>query len=304
MRINNKKTFWAKVSVFSNLSLVTFKLIVFYFSGAISILSEAIHSVIDLVASTIAYFSVRKSSEPPDKDHPFGHGKFENLSGFIESILIIVAAIYILYESIPRFFKPYAIENLDIGILVMAISALINLLVSKKLKKVAVDTDSIAIETDAAHLSIDVYTSTGVFVGLVLIQFTGFKIFDPLISVAIALYIFYLGYNLIRKSSDDLLDKRLSDSENEKIEKIINEHLGKMISFHKLATRKSGSDKMIEVHLQFNPEVSLKQAHDIAHHIEEDINCSISSSRVTIHIEPCDEICDCCNSVNCQHRKQ
>jgi len=280
-----------------------FKLAVYYYSGAVSILSEAIHSAIDLIAALIAFISVKKSSEPPDTEHPFGHGKYENLSGFIESLLIILAAVYILYETIPRFYSPYEIEYLNIAILVMAVSAVINFFVSRKLKMVADETDSIAIETDAAHLSVDVYTSVGVFVGLVIIRFTGLKIFDPLISVLIALYILYLGYSLTRKSTKDLLDTKLSDADNQEVERIITEHIGKMVSFHKLATRKSGSDKMIEVHLQFTPDVSLKQAHDIAHHIEDDISDSITSSRVTIHIEPCEEVCKECDSQNCTSRK-
>lgn len=304
MGYENKKILWARLSVFSNLTLVVAKLIVFYFSGAISILSEAIHSAIDLLAALIAYISVKKSSEPPDKEHPFGHGKYENLSGFIESLLIIAAAIYIFYETIQRFYSNHKIESIGIGIYVMAFSAIINFFVSRKLYKVSKETDSIAIETDSAHLSVDVYTSLGVMAGLLVINFTGLYILDPIISILIAIYILYLGYTLTRRSASDLLDTRLSEVDNSKIENIIMEHTGKMVSFHKLATRKSGSDKMVEVHLQFTPEVSLKDAHNIAHHIEDDINQSISSARVTIHIEPCDESCSLCKSTDCNARKE
>ncbi|MGB9599870.1 MAG: cation diffusion facilitator family transporter, partial [Myxococcota bacterium] len=146
--------------------------------------------------------------------------------------------------------------------------------------------------------------SLGVFFGLVVIYFTGLEILDPIISILIAIYILYLGYTLTRRSAQDLLDTRLSEDENFRIENIIMEHIGKLVSFHKLATRKSGSDKMVEVHLQFTPEVSLKDAHNIAHHIEDDINNSISSARVTIHIEPCDESCSNCQSSNCNLKKE
>lgn len=299
----NKKTFWAQLSVYSNIALVALKLIVFYLTGAVSILSEAIHSAIDLLAASIAYFSVRKSSQPPDREHPFGHGKYENLSGFIESILIIGAALYILYETIPKFFTEYRIESVTLGIYVMAISAVINLFVSRKLYSVAKETDSIAIETDAAHLSVDVYTSAGVFLGLTIMHLTGLKIIDPIISICIAIYIIYLGSDLTKRSIRDLVDTRISDEESRKIEQIIMDHLGSMVSFHKLATRKSGSDRMIEVHLQFSPDISLKEAHEIAHHIEKDIKEAISSTRVTIHIEPCAEDCTSCNSNTCTSRK-
>ncbi|MCX7945139.1 MAG: cation diffusion facilitator family transporter [Deltaproteobacteria bacterium] len=300
----NKKVFWARLSVISNTILAVFKLIVFSYTGAVSILSEAIHSGIDLLAALIAYFSVKKSSEPPDREHPFGHGKFENLSGFVESLLIIAAAFYIFYEAIPRFYKEHRIDSIDIGIYVMALSALINFFVSRKLYKVARETDSIAIETDAAHLSVDVYTSLGVLIGLSLIYITGLQVIDPIISIIIAFYILYLGFVLTKKSTKDLLDTKLSDSDNQDIENIIAQHIGKIVSFHKLATRKSGSEKMIEVHLQFMPNISLKQAHEIAHHIKDDIRDKISSARVTIHIEPCEELCKECSSNGCTSRKE
>jgi len=303
MLSSNKKTRWARLSVLSNLLLVVLKLIVFYFSGAVSILSEAIHSGIDLIAALIAYISVKKSSSPPDEDHQFGHGKYENLSGFIESILIILAAIYIVYEAIQKFRLPHNIEYMNIAIMVMGLSAIVNLFVSRKLSNIAKETDSIAIETDAAHLSIDVYTCIGVFLGLLIIRITGLSILDPIISILIAIYILFIGIVLTRKSISDLLDKSLSREDTDRIEEIISEHIGKLVSYHKLATRKSGSDKLIEVHMQFAPDVSLKDAHDIAHHIKDDISDSISSSRVTIHIEPCDETCKECKSDDCKSRK-
>ncbi len=304
MSHTNKKTRWAKLSVISNLILVIFKIIVFLFTGAVSILSEAIHSAIDLLAALIAFISVKKSSIPPDEDHPFGHGKYENLSGFIESSLIILAAFYIIYESIPKFKSEHNIDHINIAIIVMGISALINFFVSRKLYKISRETDSIAIETDAAHLSIDVFTCLGVFLGLIIIRITGLNIIDPVISILIAIYILFLGLSLSIKSTKDLLDTSLSKSDKEKIEKIISDHIGKMVSYHKLATRKSGSNKIIEVHMQFSPDVSLKNAHSIAHHIKDDICESISSTQVTIHIEPCEESCKICESPDCTKRKE
>lgn len=304
MMPNNKKIVWAKLSVFSNLILFIFKFIVFIFTGAVSILSEAIHSVIDLIAALMAYTSVTKSSIPPDKDHPFGHGKYENLSGFVESILIILAAIYIIYEAISKFRSGHNIENIDIAILVMGISALVNFFVSNKLHNIAKETDSIAIETDAAHLSIDVYTCLGVFLGMIIIRITGLSVLDPIVSIFIAIYIFYLGFSLTKRSTVDLLDTSLSKADIDRIENIISDHLGSIVSFHKLATRRAGSDKIIEVHMQFSPTISLKDAHNIAHHIKDDICALVSSSRVIVHIEPCKEICKECNSSDCKIRKE
>ena len=164
----NRKVRAARLSVLSNSLLIAIKVIVGILSGSVSILSEAIHSFMDLLAALISFFSVRISDTPADERHPYGHGKFENISGVIEAILIFIASGWIIFEAIRKMLHPHEIEKIGLGIVVMAISATVNFFVSRKLYKVAKSMDSIALEADALHLKVDVYTSLGVAAGLFL----------------------------------------------------------------------------------------------------------------------------------------
>jgi cation diffusion facilitator family transporter len=295
----NRKIKWAWVSVVSNTLLVAFKLAVGFFSGSISIISEAIHSGIDLVAAAIAYASVRASSEPADGKHPFGHGKYENLSGLIESALIVAAGVIIIYEAGKKLVTPSPVMHLELGVAVMLVSAVVNIVVSRILLRVARETDSVALETDGAHLLVDVYTSAGVMAGLIAIRMTGWMYLDPLISIGIAGYITWLGISLSIKSSRDLLDVRLPDEEVGQVEKIICDNTHAISSFHKLATRKSGGHRMMDVHIQVHGGTTVKESHDLATHIEQDIMAKFPGSRVLIHIEPCDDKCTECRMTGC-----
>ena len=173
----------AWVSVASNSLLVVLKFIAGILVGSVSIISEAIHSANDLLASFIALFAVKTSSKPPDKEHPFGHGKVENVSGTIEALLIFVAAFLIIKEAVERLFHGVEMQTLGWGLAVMGFSAILNLGVSEYLMYVAKKTNSIALEADAMHLRTDVYTSAGVFVGLLLIKLTCYTIIDPIAAI-------------------------------------------------------------------------------------------------------------------------
>ena len=248
--ILNKKAKTARLSIFSNILLIIIKLVAGLLSGSVSIISEAIHSLMDLIAAVIAFFSVRISSQPPDKGHPYGHGKFENVSGVIEGMLIIVAAFWIIYEAVQRMIQPGEVNLLPLAAGVMATSALVNWFVSKRLYKVGKETDSIALEADALHLKTDVYTSAGVAIGLGLIWFTGYHLLDPVIAILVALYILYEAYGLIRKAYLPMLDTSLPLADQQEIKLIINAFMGEDIQYHKFRTRKSGSFKYLDFHLE------------------------------------------------------
>ncbi len=185
----DKKINTARLSVISNSVLIVLKLLAGSLSGSVSIISEAIHSFLDLLASIIAYFAVKLSRKRPDKNHPYGHGKVENVSGIIEALLILIAAIWIIYEAIDKINVENKVEYYWLGIIIMLISAVVNFFVSRRLYKVAKETDSIALEADALHLKTDVYTSLGVAIALIFIWFTGFQLLDPIIAIIIALII-------------------------------------------------------------------------------------------------------------------
>ncbi|MDD1713251.1 MAG: cation diffusion facilitator family transporter, partial [Methanoregulaceae archaeon] len=228
----------ARLSVLSNAALVLMKFVVGFTIGSVSIISEAIHSSMDLIAAVIAFFSVRKSAEPPDAAHEFGHGKFEDISGLVEALLIFIAALLIIYKAVNNLLgepaEQLTQDLLFMGIAVMGISALANWYVSHRLFIVAKQSESIALESDAWHLRTDVYTSLGVFIGLVLIKLTGITIFDPLFALAVAVVIIKAAYDLTKRSLSDLIDHSIPEGDEKRIREIICEHSSIYAGFHDL----------------------------------------------------------------------
>jgi len=295
----------ARLSVISNVSLVAMKLIVGFAVGSLAIISEALHSGIDLLAAVIAYFSVRKAGEPPDEIHRFGHGKFEDMSGFFEAILIFGAAILIMYEAVSKLLHGGSELNeglLGAGIAVMGISAVVNLYVSGRLMKVAKETESIALESDAWHLRTDVYTSLGILAGLVLIKLTGVLILDQLFAFGVAVIIMHAAYELTARSFGTLTDRRLSDEEEARITEILCDHATDFANFHALRTRRSGADRFIDLHLVVARHTTVEEAHDLSDHLEADILLEFPRTSISIHVEPCDGECGRCDSI-CRERK-
>jgi cation diffusion facilitator family transporter len=298
----------ARLSVISNTSLVLMKFIVGFAIGSVSIISEAIHSSMDLIAAVIAFFSVRKSAEPPDAAHSFGHGKFEDLSGFIEALLIFVAALLIIYEAVIKLLGRATAELPDelliFGIAVMGIAALANWYVSHRLFVVAKLSESIALESDAWHLRTDVYTSLGVFVGLVLIKLTHIQIFDPLVALCVAVVIMKAAYDLTRRSLFDLSDHSIPEKDEKRIKEIICQHSSIYAGFHDLKTRRSGPEIFIEFHLVVPGDISVVRSHDLTDHLEADLNTEYPRATITIHVEPCNEGCTRCGSFCTYYEKQ
>jgi cation diffusion facilitator family transporter len=268
--------------------------------GSVSIISEAIHSSMDLIAALIAFFSVRKSAEPPDAQHEFGHGKFEDVSGLIEALLIFIAAFLIIWEAGQKLLgESSEVLNPELllwGIAVMGISALVNWYVSNRLFKVGKQSESIALESDAWHLRTDVYTSLGVFIGLILIRLTGITILDPLIAIGVAMVIMKAAYDLTRRSLSDLIDHSIPPADEKRIQEIICDHASIYAGFHDLKTRRSGPEIFIEFHLVVPGNISVLQSHDLADHLEADLKTEFPRANITIHAEPCNEGCTRCGS--------
>jgi cation diffusion facilitator family transporter len=291
----------AQLSVLSNTSLVLMKFVIGFAIGSVSIISEAIHSSMDLIAAVIAFISVRKSAEPPDAAHSFGHGKFEDISGLIEALLIFVAAILIIYEAVSKLLGRTTVElqpeMIILGIAVMGISALANWYVSHRLFIVAKESESIALESDAWHLRTDIYTSLGVFAGLVLIKLTRIQIFDPLVALCVAVVIMKAAYDLTKRSLTDLSDHSIPETDEKRIKEIICEHSSIYAGFHDLKTRRSGPEIFIEFHLVVPGDISVAQSHDLTDHLESDLNTEYPRATITIHVEPCTEgKCNRCGS--------
>lgn len=284
----------ARLSVASNTSLVLLKLAAGLAMGSVSVISEGIHSGLDLLAAVIALFSVRVASRPADEVHQFGHGKIENVSGVIEALLILVAAVWIIFEALRKIMLAEAIESPGLGILVMGFSALVNFLVSKALFRTARKTDSIALEADAVHLRTDVYTSIGVLAGLLLLKITRLAILDPLVAIGVALLIVKASYDLIRQAFVPLVDARLPCEEEEAIIEIIQRYSEEFVEFHKLRSRKSGAERHVDLHLVVHRDRPVSQVHEVCDRIEADIHERFPLTTVLIHVEPCPEDCQEC----------
>jgi cation diffusion facilitator family transporter len=280
----NAKVSIARLSIISNSLLISMKLAVGLVSGSVSIISEAIHSSMDLIAAIIAFLSVKVSDNPPDSRHPYGHGKIENISGVIEALLIFVAAIWIIIEAVKKLFgDTIELESIGVGSLVMLISAIINFVVSRRLYKVAHETNSVALEADALHLKTDVYTSLGVAVGLGLIMVTGINWLDPVVAICVALFIIKESYHLLEKAFTPLLDTAWSDDEIKELEKTLNRL---EVSYHNLRTRLAGNYRFIDLHIEIPENVSVGSAHQYCDKIENELTSNYENLTVTIHVEP------------------
>jgi len=284
----------AKLSVYSNTTLVILKVVAGLLMGSVAVISEAIHSGIDLLAAMIARYSVKKSAEPADKEHRYGHGKYENLSGMIEGSLIFIAAAAIIYEAGLRLMGDFEVVQLPAGMAIMGFSAVLNYFVSVRLSKVAKRTDSLALEADAYHLKTDVWTSVGVFIALALIQLTDVHLLDPVVAIIVAGFIIHAAYDITRRSTEGLLDQSLPEEEIHLIERVIEEHRTDVLSFHKLRARKMGAERQIDLHMIVPRNLSVKEGHDLVDHLEREIKKELPRCVVVIHMEPCDANCDRC----------
>jgi len=292
----------AALSIASNSFLIILKIVAGVITGSVSILAEAIHSLLDLLAAIIAFVAVRVSDKPPDERHPFGHGKVENISGVIEASLIFIAAGLIIYEAIKKIVTGVEVELLGLGICVMAVSMVVNMLVSRKLLKVSRATDSIALEADARHLTTDVWTSAGVLAGLVAVNLTGATILDPIIAILVALLIIKAAYDVLKKAFGGLIDTSLPKEEESSIKSCISHHGKSLVGFHKLRTRKSGSWRFIDLHLVMPKGTILDETHQVCDCLESELKEKFPRTSITIHVEPCDMECGKCPMENCPQR--
>ena len=288
------KTGAAGLSIGTVALLSLLKIAVGIISGSVSIIAQAVDSLLDLFASLVTFFSLRFAAKPADREHPFGHGKAESISGVVQGGLIFAAAAFILYQAITRIVVGAAIQYVTAGIVVMAVCIVVNIVVSRHLLRVARKTDSAALEANARNLATDVYTALGVLAGLVAVRVTGLNILDPIIAIAVVIFILKTAYDVMRKSFPHLIDIRLPEDEEALIESTMGEHMGELVGFHSLRTRKAGSERYIELNMIMARDASVERAHNLCDHLEEDIKSKLPNCHVTIHVEPCEMDCDSC----------
>ncbi|MGE4234056.1 MAG: cation diffusion facilitator family transporter [Bacteriovoracia bacterium] len=281
--------------------LFVMKVVISIFTESVGLLSEAIHTGLDLLSSVVTYFVIRVASQPADSDHPFGHGKIESLSALFEAFLLLVAAGYIVFEGISKWaLGTHHLHNISWGLGVIGFSMIINLLVYLQNRHVAKAEESIAIETNAFHFLTDVFSSLAVFISLGLVHFTGATFWDPLVALIIAVYMSWIGILQIKKCLSELSDTALPSDEVDLIRNSIEKHKNEYLDFHDLRTRKVGAVRHVDLHLELCSEQRVADAHEVCDRIEEDMQQKFKEVQVNIHVEPCGHHSATCKTI-CEH---
>ncbi len=278
----------AGISLAYNVTLTLLKLAAAVLTGSVALLSEAIHSATDIVASGIALVSVRAASAPPDEDHPYGHGKIESLAGFGESILLLIIVCYVVFESVQRLIRGVEVQNLDVGLWVMAFSAVTSFFVSRHVGAISKRTGSLALASNSQHLMVDCITSVGVLGALVVTKMTGWEQADPAFAILLAGWMAVGAWRLARQAFDQLVDRALTEDEIEQIRGLVNSQVG-VLDCHRLRTRLSGDTRYIDMHIVVPRDWSVVQAHDLADGLEKSIADAMAPAVVVIHVDPFDE---------------
>jgi cation diffusion facilitator family transporter len=284
------------------IGLIVMKVVVGWLTGSISVLAQAADSLLDLFAAIITFSAIRIAAKPADTEHPYGHGKVEDIAAAGQGILIFVAGGLIIYAAIDRIIKGSTVELAEAGVAVMAVSIVASIFLSRHLLRVARRTNSVALEANARNIATDVYSASAVLVGLAIVQFTGRYIIDSAIAIAVAIYILKVAVDTIRRPISGLLDEKLPPSQEAVIEESVNKHSREIAGFHALRTRRAGSQSYIDLHLVMAGDISLERAHQICDQIEDEIESSLHEASVTIHCEPCDNECEQCSAI-CSKRR-
>lgn len=284
----------AKLSLLVVVGLIALKVVVAIVTGSISIFAQALDSFLDLFAVLITFFAVAAASRPADEEHPFGHGKVEDVAAGAQAVLILVAGGLIIYSAVQRIIAGATVEMTEAGMGVMAVSIVASVFLSRHLRKVARATDSSILEANAKNIAADVYSATGVLVGLLVIRFTRFEILDPIIALIVAGLVLKTGFGVAWKSLNTLVDIRLPTAEEDEIRAAIMEQGCHLQNFHDLRTRKAGAQRYIELHLTMPKSISLAESHQVCDRLEQSIKAKLPNTSVTIHVEPCSTECPQC----------
>ncbi len=287
MRIEQKATI---ISSGTAALLVTIKMVVGVMSGSVAILASAIDSFLDLLVSLFNYFALHHSEKKADKKFNFGRGKLEALAAVIEGTIISASAIFILYNAVMKLLHPEEIAYMTLSLVVMGISILFTTALVLYLINIARKTGNLVIRADALHYETDLYTNGAILVALGVIHYTGFGIIDPILGIAITFYMIYSAYPIIKEGLLMLMDIALDDDEIKKIEHYL-DGVDDINGYHRLSTRRSGSDIFISVHVVFNVSISLFDAHRVTDRIEEDFQKLFKDERVhsIVHMDPYDD---------------
>ncbi|HEY0171769.1 MAG TPA: cation diffusion facilitator family transporter [Pyrinomonadaceae bacterium] len=277
----------ARLSIAAAALLITLKTATGYLTGSISVWASLLDSAMDIFASAINYFALRAAARPPDEDHRYGHGKAESLAGLFQSFVIGASGCFLMFEAVRRLVTPRPTAQEWLGVGTMAVAMAVSFALVRRLKNVARRTDSPALAADAVHYATDVYTNGAALVALLAVAVTGWTPADPLISILISGFILKSAVDVARESVNVLMDRRLPRAIDAKVATVVERFRAEgVVGFHDLRTRRSGSHKFIDLHLEVEADQSLQQAHDLSVRVLRAIEADIPRSRVQIHTDP------------------
>ena len=277
----------ALTAIIGGVLIFALKLFTWYISGSIALLSDALESIVNIIASLMMYWSIRVSEKPPDKSHPYGHQKVENISCAVEGVLVLFAALLIIQTAYERLTNPVELVSIDLAMFLSLLATAGNGLLAWSLMRTSEETGSLALEGDAKHLLSDVISSGAVVIGLFIGQMLNIPVLDPLMAMAVSVIVIKMGGEMVYKASRGLMDESCPDAE-EKIRAVMDRHQHRFIDYHDLKTRKSGDIVYAELHLSVDGQMSVQEAHDFTDHLEEDLANEVPNVEITIHIEPKD----------------
>jgi len=282
-------TRYAWLSIAAAIVTIGLKSFAYYLTGSVGLLSDAVESLVNLVAAIIALSMLIVAARPADKEHPFGHSKAEYFASGAEGALILLAAVSIAVAAVRRLMAPQAIEQTVAGLAVAAVASVINLSVARILLYVGKKSSSITLEADARHLMTDVWTSVAVIAGVGAVALSGWQLLDPIIALAVAVNIVWTGFQLMRRSVAGLMDTALPPEENEKLLKVLNKYKEQGIQFHALRTRQAAGRRFVSIHVLVPGRWTTHKGHHLVEDIEADIRETLSGVIVFTHLEPVDD---------------
>jgi cation diffusion facilitator family transporter len=294
----------ARYSVITAVSLALMKAVVGLMTGSLAVIASAVDSLLDIFMSGLNFLAIRKAEQPADADHPYGHGKFETLATLFQALVISLSGLWIGYEAIRRLHAgTFQVQQLGTGIIVLLISMAGSFWISRYLRRVGKATDSSALQADALHFSMDIYTNGALLLALLILAFVDAPWLDPVMSLFVALYILKQAFSLARHALRDLLDAELPEELRNEVLRLVNEHRGELLDIHNLRTRRAGSQKLMDFHLTVCKHLTVQAAHELADQLEDTIAHTIPGANVTIHVEPCRRT-DCPGKERCVAVKQ
>jgi len=282
-------TRYAWLSIAAAILTIALKSAAYFITGSVGLLSDALESLVNLVAAIMALAMLTIAARPPDEDHTYGHAKAEYFSSGVEGALILVAALSIVATALPRLLAPQPIEQVGLGLAISVVASLVNLSVALVLRRVGRRNRSITLEADSAHLMTDVWTSAGVLVAIGLVALTGWELLDPIIALAVAANIIWSGFGLVKRSVLGLMDTALPPEQQTAVRAIQQRYTQEGLTFHALRSRQSGSRNFVSMHVLVPGSWTVQRGHELLERIEADIRQSIPNVTVFTHLEPLDD---------------